>query len=549
MNESSSQHLPTMTDTRRLRRRAGNELNMDRMGTRSDQFSIASGCILWLLIGLMGASTLRAQVSADEHAKHHPGAAAAADQSGEMSRSAPGAKAGGMGGAGGMMEGMGEMMKGMGGMPPKALYPSLMDLPDLAPEKRDEVLRTAHERMKSGADLMGDGLDQLVRAAPTNDYAAMQAATALLREGVARFDSGLAANRAIAEGKDPRALALQWFKGQMNLRTTALGVEPSGPLGLTWSHLFIMVLLVAFAAVMIAMYFFKMRRAAALFGRIEAGKGGPPPGSAPPLAGTPGPSAPGSLPEGKSLPAGEKKPPAEGKAPPAERKTPPAQGKHPAPEEKSLSPEGKTPPAAEVKAAAPPSPLAADAKLAAPATAATEEAKPPAPAAPPGAEPKAATPSAPPTADGEPAPPAPAPAAEVKVAAPDALPAADAKAPPTAAPNEAALQRNGFGVAADAKAAPQYRPVSAKFTCHAPTAQEVFLAGTFNGWNAKATPMKKDVAGNWDVAIALVPGRYEFKFVIDGAMCCEPGCDEAHKGCSKCVTNAAGTMNRVIEVA
>jgi hypothetical protein len=510
---------------------------MDRMGTRSDQFSIASGCILWLLIGLMGASTLRAQVSADEHAKHHPGAAAAAGQSGEMSRSAPGAKARGMGGAGGMMEGMGEMMKGMGGMPPKALYPSLMDLPDLAPEKRDEVLRAAHERMKSGADLMGDGLDQLVRAAPTNDYAAMQAATALLREGVARFDSGLAANRAIAEGKDPRALALQWFKGQMNLRTTALGVEPSGPLGLTWSHLFIMVLLVAFAAVMIAMYFFKMRRAAALFGRIEAGKGGPPPGSAPPLAGTPGPSAPGSPQEGKSTAAGEKKPPAQGKAspadgktPPPEGKTPPPEGKAPVPEVKSLSLEGKTPPTAEAKAVAPPSPPAADAKAAAPAP----------------AEAKTVPTSAP---EGKPVTPPQPSAAEAKVAAPDVPPSADAKAPPTAGPNEAALQRSGFGVAADAKAAPQYRPVLAKFTCHAPTAREVFLAGTFNGWNAKATPMNKDVAGNWDAAIALVPGRYEFKFVIDGAMCCEPGCDEAHKGCSKCVTNAAGTMNRVIEVA
>ena len=197
------------------------------------------------------------------------------------------------------MEGMGEMMKGMGGTPPKALYPALMDLPDLLPEKRDEVLRAAHERMKSGADLMAVGLDELVKAAPTNDFAVMQAATAKLREGVARFDSGLAANRAISEGKDPRALAMQWFKGEMNLRATALRMEASGPLGLTWSHLIVMALLVAFAAVMIAMYFFKMRRAAALFGRLETDSGRPPPGSAPPLAGVPGLSAPGSSPAGK----------------------------------------------------------------------------------------------------------------------------------------------------------------------------------------------------------------------------------------------------------
>ena len=52
-----------------------------------------------------------------------------------------------------------------------------------------------------------------------------------------------------------------------------------------------MILLVAFALAMVAMYFAKMRRAAALFGRIEADKASPPPGSAPPLVGSAGPSA------------------------------------------------------------------------------------------------------------------------------------------------------------------------------------------------------------------------------------------------------------------
>lgn len=282
-----------------------------------------------LLALLLAAAMLHAQVSPEDHAKHHPAPAAQAPAPGAMPAmgASPGGAAAappaGAGGMGGMMEGMGEMMKGMGGTPPKALYPSLMDLPNLPPEKRDEVLRAAHERMKSGADLMAQGLDQLVQAAPTNDYAAMQAATALLREGVARFDSGIAANRAIAEGKDPRALATRWFKEQMNLQTTTMSAAASGPLGLTWSHLFIMLLLVGFAAVMIAMYFFKMRRAAALFGRIEGDKGSPPPGSAPPLAGTPGPSASGGPPGGKTPPTQAKKTPADGKAPTPEGTTPP----------------------------------------------------------------------------------------------------------------------------------------------------------------------------------------------------------------------------------
>lgn len=286
MSKSSWLQTPTKADVLKARGRINTPLRS----------------ALCLLVVLLSASAVRAQTP-EEHASHHPaqaGGAVSASGPGPATAAKPSGAAGGMGG---MMEGMGEMMKGMHTPPPKALYPSLMELPDLPPEKRDEVLRAAHERMKSGADLMAQALDQLVKAAPTDDYAAMQAATALLREGVARFDSGIAANRAIAEGKDPRALAMQWFKGEMNLRPTTLGAEPSGPLGLTWSHLFIMVLLVAFAAVMIAMYFFKMRRAAALFGRLESTSGRPPPGSAPPLVGAPGPSSPGDSPAGKAPPA------------------------------------------------------------------------------------------------------------------------------------------------------------------------------------------------------------------------------------------------------
>jgi len=48
-----------------------------------------------------------------------------------------------------MMQGMGEMMRNMGAAPPKELYPSLMDLPDLPPEKRTEVQRAAYERRAS----------------------------------------------------------------------------------------------------------------------------------------------------------------------------------------------------------------------------------------------------------------------------------------------------------------------------------------------------------------------------------------------------------------
>ena len=57
-----------------------------------------------------------------------------------------------------------------------------MDLPDLPPERAD-VQRAAYERMQSGTTLMLEGLDQLLRAASTDDATAMQDAVAKVREG------------------------------------------------------------------------------------------------------------------------------------------------------------------------------------------------------------------------------------------------------------------------------------------------------------------------------------------------------------------------------
>ena len=59
------------------------------------------------------------------------------------------------------------------------------------------------------------------------------------------------------------------------------------------------------------------------------------------------------------------------------------------------------------------------------------------------------------------------------------------------------------------------------FSCRAPVAEAVFLAGTFNDWRADATPMEKNSEGEWTTSLDLEPGRYEFKFVVDGEWVCE----------------------------
>ncbi|QDV83729.1 glycogen-binding domain-containing protein [Planctomycetes bacterium TBK1r] len=86
-----------------------------------------------------------------------------------------------------------------------------------------------------------------------------------------------------------------------------------------------------------------------------------------------------------------------------------------------------------------------------------------------------------------------------------------------------------------------------EFTCHAPDAKAVFLAGTFNDWKADATPMAKADAGKWTAKLDLPAGRYEFKFVVDGDWVCEANY-HAEGECPQCVPNDMGTMNRVCEV-
>jgi alpha-amylase/alpha-mannosidase (GH57 family) len=55
------------------------------------------------------------------------------------------------------------------------------------------------------------------------------------------------------------------------------------------------------------------------------------------------------------------------------------------------------------------------------------------------------------------------------------------------------------------------------FSVKEPEAGSVHLAGGFNDWSTDATPMEdEDGDGVWTVVIELAPGRYEYKFVVDG---------------------------------
>jgi 1,4-alpha-glucan branching enzyme len=54
-----------------------------------------------------------------------------------------------------------------------------------------------------------------------------------------------------------------------------------------------------------------------------------------------------------------------------------------------------------------------------------------------------------------------------------------------------------------------------------PKARKVFLAGSFNGWSTMQTPMMRTDSG-WSVPIFLKPGKYTYKYVIDGKWLPDP---------------------------
>ena len=63
---------------------------------------------------------------------------------------------------------------------------------------------------------------------------------------------------------------------------------------------------------------------------------------------------------------------------------------------------------------------------------------------------------------------------------------------------------------------------STEFSLLAPDANEVFLAGDFNDWNPTQYAMRKFKNGVCTKKLKLNPGRYEYKFVVDGEWWTDP---------------------------
>lgn len=74
-----------------------------------------------------------------------------------------------------------------------------------------------------------------------------------------------------------------------------------------------------------------------------------------------------------------------------------------------------------------------------------------------------------------------------------------------------------------------------------PTAREVFIAGSFNGWDPRANALQAQGEGKWGVELSLQPGRYEYRLVVDGQWAEDPKASEF-------AANPYGGLNSVLQV-
>lgn len=81
-----------------------------------------------------------------------------------------------------------------------------------------------------------------------------------------------------------------------------------------------------------------------------------------------------------------------------------------------------------------------------------------------------------------------------------------------------------------------------EFSIEAAGSSSVAVAGTFNDWEpAPLTAKSKGKSARFSRVFLLPPGRYEYKFVVDGEWISDPNC-------AATVINEHGTLNSCLQV-
>ncbi len=80
------------------------------------------------------------------------------------------------------------------------------------------------------------------------------------------------------------------------------------------------------------------------------------------------------------------------------------------------------------------------------------------------------------------------------------------------------------------------------FQVKAPPGSEVFLVGSFNGWNVTANRMRQNGQELYVADVELPPGHHEYKFLVDGQWLMD------HER-TAWAPNPFGSLNSVLELA
>ena len=59
-----------------------------------------------------------------------------------------------------------------------------------------------------------------------------------------------------------------------------------------------------------------------------------------------------------------------------------------------------------------------------------------------------------------------------------------------------------------------------------PQADAVQLVGTFNDWDPGARALKRNKSGVWSTWMMLEPGRYEYRYLVDGVWKNDPDAEQ-----------------------
>ena len=62
------------------------------------------------------------------------------------------------------------------------------------------------------------------------------------------------------------------------------------------------------------------------------------------------------------------------------------------------------------------------------------------------------------------------------------------------------------------------------FSFNAPDALSVMLVGDFTHWQKEPISMRKDANGIWKATVALDPGTYHYRFLVNGEWRDDPEC-------------------------